>query len=336
MAKAVVILEAERGGTEGMLHSLHGRKMEPSFAHIEVLGYSVLRRAIERLIQAGVHAISVFTNQRESFERFDDLPGVVVAPSENPWRSAAERIQREMAVLNSALVIMNLDAYIEFDPVDALQFRDRCEGAIVRGCDDRGALGLWVADPSRISADDLYAQLHDVEWDRFPIRGYVNRLENPCDLRRLAVDSLSAKCQLQPRGFEVRPGIWMGDGAQVEKGARLVAPSFIGRGVRISPQALITRCSNVECDSIVDYGTVVEDTTVLPNSYVGIGLDLSHSIVDGSTLLNLQHRVTLTITDSAVIRRNKPAEVKDSSRHFQLWTNAGFGEPIQNTKKNAG
>jgi hypothetical protein len=52
----------------------------------------------------------------------------------------------------------------------------------------------------------------------------------------------------------------------------------------------------------VDYGTVVEDSSVLSNTYVGIGLDLSHSMVEGNNLLNLQHEVVLKISDPVVLR----------------------------------
>jgi len=48
----------------------------------------------------------------------------------------------------------------------------------------------------------------------------------------------------------------------------------------------------------------VEDSSILPNTYVGIGLDLSHSIVNGRSLLNLQHNVNLEITDPVVMREN--------------------------------
>ena len=48
----------------------------------------------------------------------------------------------------------------------------------------------------------------------------------------------------------------------------------------------------------------MEDSSVLSNTYVGIGLDLSHSIVDGRNLLNLQHNVSLEITDPVVMREN--------------------------------
>jgi NDP-sugar pyrophosphorylase family protein len=108
----------------------------------------------------------------------------------------------------------------------------------------------------------------------------------------------------------------MGQGAQVERGARIVAPAFIGRNSKVADQSLITRGSNVESNSHVDYGTVIEDSSVLSNTYVGIGLDLSHSIVDGDNLLNLQHGVMLKIGDPVVLRHmkeNRDRSSKDGS-----------------------
>jgi NDP-sugar pyrophosphorylase family protein len=145
------------------------------------------------------------------------------------------------------------------------------------------------------------------------VGGYVNRLENPSDLRRLVVDSLTSRCRLRPAGSETRPGVWIGEGTQVHKGARIVAPAFIGSESRIEEQCLITRCSNVESHCMVDYGTVVEDSAILSNSYVGIGLDISHSIVNGNNLLNLERGVALEITDPGVMRRNRVLR-KESSR----------------------
>jgi len=94
------------------------------------------------------------------------------------------------------------------------------------------------------------------------------------------------------------------EGAQIERSARMVAPAFIGRDAHISAECLVTRGSNVESNSRVDFGTAVEDSSILSDSYVGIGLDLSHSIVDGHNLLNLRHNVTLEITDPVVMRQN--------------------------------
>ena len=98
---------------------------------------------------------------------------------------------------------------------------------------------------------------------RYFVRGYVNRLTGPADLRRLAVDALTSRCRLRPQGTESRPGVWMDEGAQVHRDARIVAPIFIGRGARISEQCLVTRCSSIESNCHIDYGTVVEDSSIL-------------------------------------------------------------------------
>jgi hypothetical protein len=61
----------------------------------------------------------------------------------------------------------------------------------------------------------------------------------------------------------------------------------------------------VESDCEVDYGTAVSDASLLSNSYVGIGLEIRHLIVDGGSLLSLEHDVTLEISDPVVMRQNK-------------------------------
>jgi hypothetical protein len=50
---------------------------------------------------------------------------------------------------------------------------------------------------------------------------------------------------------------------------------------------------------------------------VGIGLDLSYSIVNGNNLLNLERDVTLEIADPCVIRPNRVAR-KEKNRHSPI------------------
>jgi len=138
----------------------------------------------------------------------------------------------------------------------------------------------------------------------------------------LVVDALTSRCSLRPQGIEVRPGVWLDEGARVHRDARIVSPAFIGRGASIAEQCLITRCSSVESNCQIDYGTVVEDSSILSNTYVGIGLDLSHSIVDGSNLLNLERGVTLEIADPCVIRQNL---VPLQEKNFRSPARFGFG-----------
>jgi NDP-sugar pyrophosphorylase family protein len=202
--------------------------------------------------------------------------------------------------------VIRAAAYAEFDPLDMLQFHREQQQPVTRAFDETGPLEMWIIENDCVEdREESLIPLLAPECARYEISGYVNRLEHPRDLRRLAVDSMTARCRLRPNAQETRPGLWMEEGTQIHRGARIVAPAFIGRGAKIEDQSLITRCSSVEANCQIDYGTVIEDSSILANSYVGIGLDISHSIVNGNFLLNLQRDVILEITDAGVIRQNR-------------------------------
>jgi hypothetical protein len=71
--------------------------------------------------------------------------------------------------------------------------------------------------------------------------------------------------------------------------------------VKVQSDALITRCSNLERGCEVGYGTVVEDASILAGTYLGAGLDVTHAVVSGSTLMNLRHDVALQINDPQLL-----------------------------------
>ena len=301
-----------------------------SLATVEILGQSVLRRTIERLLRAGLGTISVFARGSDLCESFSDFGNVEVVSSDHPWHDATRDLVRCKATHARQVLILSMGPYVELDVASALQFHSQQREGVARAFNAEDPLDVWVVDPQKFpDGEELPGALLAAETAQYEVHGYVNRLENPRDLRRLITDSLTARCEMRPHGFEVRPGVWMCESAEVKRGARIVPPVFIGCDVKISEQALITRCSNIERDSHVDFGTVVEDSTVLPNSYVGIGLDLCHSIVDGGSLVNLQHGVILSITDSAVMRQNKT--FSDMDRH--LWTGFGSGELVMSAVK---
>lgn len=322
MFSAIVIVapeirDAEEDGTAGDATAMAAVSQEQAgsdLAMVEVLGRSVLARLAEELRRAGIEEISTFENviDRQGFD----------SPRET-WSRANEQWMTCRQSGAEATLILRVGAYVEWDFKDALLFHRAHGRAITRAFDRDDPLDLWIVDSAQVSEDaDLLAVLCEAEPARYLTRGYVNRLEHPRDLRRLVVDALTARCGLRPQGAEVRPGIWLDEGAQVDRDARIVAPAFIGRGSLIGEQCLITRCSSVESNCQIDYGTVVEDSSILSNTYVGIGLDLSHSIVDGSGLMNLERDVSLEIADPCVIRQNR---LPRQTKNFRSPARFGFG-----------
>jgi NDP-sugar pyrophosphorylase family protein len=141
----------------------------------------------------------------------------------------------------------------------------------------------------------------------FRFHGYCNPLEQIADLRRLTQDALMLDCEIRPTGNEIKPGVWAADSAVIAKDARLVAPCFIGAGAKVRSGAVITRMSAVERDAEVDLGTMVEDSSILPLSYVGPGLDICHSVLGHSRIANLPRNATVAICDPKLAAELSPS-----------------------------
>lgn len=264
----------------------------------DLLGQSVLGRIVDGLKVAGVDSVFAFAAPHAS--RADDQTLAL-----DTWRAAALRFAMCKQEGVESVIIASAGAYAEFDLAAMLAFHKEEGQAVSRVVAADGPVDLWLVDPSRFGLEEnLEKELYASDCAYYELRGYVNRLNSAGDFRRLVLDSFSSRCRLRPRGVELRPGVWMAENAEIGRGARIVAPAFIGQGVKIGDDCLITRGSNVEHGSEIDFGTAVEDSSILQKTYLGIGLDLSHSIADGRILWNLRHEVSLEITDPVVMRPN--------------------------------
>jgi hypothetical protein len=277
------------------------------WASMEVLGKTPIARLAEDL-KRDCDIVSVISTDRDSQHANATPPASIIDV-------AADRFADYKREGLGTVVIVRCGSYVELDVAEMLNFHQEQGVGVTRAFSDDVTLDVWMVDPSGLPEHVVsLSALLCARPATYRSQGYVNQLRTAREFRRLVLDAFCSRCRLRPQGLEVKPGIWNCDGAQIERSARVVAPAFIGRDVHISDECLITRGSNVESNSRVDFGTAVEDSTILPNSYVGIGLDLSHSIVDGRNLLNLRHNVNLEITDPVVMRRNTVGGV-----HRQSW-----------------
>jgi len=326
----MVIAEAdnrEKGSLETPSStSLIGLAQLGWFAGVELLGMSVFARLIQNLTGTKTIAdVSVVLDGRLPAVDSTHVPDVAVSAASDVWGVAKEQLRDQRHRGLDTVLIIRTGAYMECDLDDLVRFHCRRGEAVTRVCDDQGGLDFWVVNPHIASeGDDLRTTLESAE-ACYRVQGYVNRLDSWWEMRRLVIDGLTLRCLFWPQGREVRPGVWMAEGAQLERGARIVPPGFIGRDVTISDQCLITRCTAVESGSHVDCGTVVEDSSILSGTYIGIGLDLSHSIAYGTHLVHLNHDVMLEITDPIVVRQMR-------GKHSRL---AGISPswPIGNPRK---
>ncbi len=272
---------------------------------VEVAGRPVIERSLERFAAVNLEAISVLVESEAFIPPFrKDYKNVEFRVASDLNTAIRQELSDyseqgiEHAFVNWASV------YVETDLLDLFSFHRAARQATTPTFDREGPLALWVVDCAKAQQpiEKLFRAAGENGPSEYFIREYVNRLDHPRDLRQFASDMLRGRCRTGPYGREVRPGVWLDEGAEIHRRARIVAPAYVGCDSKVRADALITRFSNIERDCCIDCGTVVEDSSVLANTNVGIWLDLCHAVVSENMLLNLEREVLIEILDSRVLR----------------------------------
>lgn len=275
----------------------------------DILGRSVLDRTIARLRSASVETISLVVGSSVSsfpLQSARDLEIVRVDRSVDPWREAQRTLRRHGVLGIETSLVIELSTYMEFSVKDSVAFNRTKGFPLTQFHDNAGPLDSWIVDCKWFSdaggtlpfREDAFPGLPVP----FPIAGYVNRLNDFHHLRALVVDTLLARCEMKPIGREIRPGIWADEGARVHRTARLVAPVYLARSARVGRSAVITRFSNIERHAEVGDGTAVHLATILPNTILGRGLDVSDAVVKGNKFFDLGRNVGFEVDDPKLIR----------------------------------
>src|SRR5262249_45406237 len=161
---------------------------------------------------------------------------------------AGENAFVELGQGNTDVVLLiHMGAYLELDLEKLVQCHLDGEHRVTRAVVDGFPLDVFCVYGSRRNdAASIFRSRFEScrgHWTPFPHEAYVNPLNDSHDLRQFAVDVLTLKTETRPAGKEIRPGIWVAPQATIEKGARLVAPAFVGTSARIRSGAVVTRCT---------------------------------------------------------------------------------------------
>ncbi|HET7748691.1 MAG TPA: hypothetical protein VFK81_04875 [Terriglobales bacterium] len=310
---AIIIVGAHPGEGESAGNSRGPAVNHEVFADIpiallDLLGKSVAHHVADRLRRAGVEAVAALTGNGvcEEANRGDSQAQLSCLPANELWRAAEEAFSAYASEGVENILLLRLGPYAEFDLDTLLRFHSgRRQNATVIFDQAEGPLDAAVVQAAR-RTDATFLIRNGLRATRLPsepyiMPGYVNRLENARDLRRLAQDALLMRCGIRPQGREIKPGIWVGEHAHIHRTARVLAPAFVGTRAKLRAASVVTRGSVVEHHAEVDCGTVLEDTTVLPYTYVGPGLDASHSVAGFGRLVHLRRAAEVEIADSRLL-----------------------------------
>jgi NDP-sugar pyrophosphorylase family protein len=281
-------------------------------ANLEVLGKPIADHVIDRLQRFGVDSITLIASPG-TWER-DARRGVnvVTAAPDQLWRSA-ETVFNLYAQAGAEIVVaLRLGPYVEFDLEQILHFHHERKNRVTRVVGADGAsLEMCVIDASRRN-DAAYlfrSELQDtrVTSEDYVFSGYINPLREIGDVRRLTQDALMLDCELRAEAEQIKPGVWVAEGTEISRDARLVAPCYIGSGAKVRSGAVITRMSVVERNAEIDLGTVVENSSVLPLSYVGPGLDICNAVLGYSKIASLARNATVAVCDPKLTAELSPS-----------------------------
>lgn len=285
---------------------------------VEILGRSMLARTLEWLRIAQVEPVTLLAVESIA-NLLGELPSrgieaFFTGRPEDLWLLARQKVSEYFANGIPTVLLARLGAYVEFDLADILQFHKDRGSSLCRAFDGEGPLDFWVLGREVVDAM-ANGTSGPPDREKLPVHSYVrcqyvNRLRNAREMRQFAVDCLHSRCSIRPGGTEVKPGVWVDDGAHLHRKARVVPPAYIGRRTKVQASALITRSSSLERDCEVDGGTVVEDACILANTYLGRWLDVTHAVVDGSKFVDLRSNVAVEIADGAFVSRTESPEAR--------------------------
>lgn len=275
---------------------------------VEVAGRSPLERLLERLIAIDVASIFVLVPAASALP----LPSFRIPRRSVQLKMVGDMDQGIQSALDSCAqeeiphaFVCRAGAYTETDLLDLFCFHRESRQAVTPTFHSQGSLPLWVADCNKVrqsQRNDFLDYARQSAASKYFVREYVNWIKTPRDLRNFSADILSRRCETDPSGRQMRPGVWLDEGAKIHRRARLVSPAYVGCNSEVQADVLITRLSCIERDCCIESGTVIEDSSILAGTNVGICLDVCHAVVHGSKLFNLERDVVVEISDERVMR----------------------------------
>jgi len=175
--------------------------------------------------------------------------------------------------------------------------------------------GVYIMEPevlAEVSSKESVDWSHDVFPKLLargaPIFGYISDKywEDVGTLEsylKAQVDVLSKRVEVDIAGFEVSPGVWIAEGADVDPDAVLKGPLVIGDYAKIEAGATVREYSVIGANVVVKEGAFIHRAVVHNNVFVGQGTTLRGCVVGKNTDVMRLARIeeTAVIGDECVV-----------------------------------
>ena len=155
--------------------------------------------------------------------------------------------------------------------------------------------GIYVLEPEIFDAipagesvdfsSDVFPQLLDAGKPLFGYvaEGYWEDVGTLESYSKAHQDVLDRKVEIDLPGFEVEPGVWLGEGAEIHPDARIEGPCIIGDHCRIQQGAHIREYTVLGTNVNIGPDAYLERAVVHDNAYLGAGVRLRGCVVGRSS-----------------------------------------------------
>jgi hypothetical protein len=129
---------------------------------------------------------------------------------------------------------------------------------------------------------------------------------------------------------EIAPGIWAGRRTKIAKSAKLVAPCWIGESVSIGPDTVIGPMAFLEDQVVVEARSVIANSWVGPETFLGTLTELKDSLAWGTLLINWKNGSHTQITDPFLLASlSNPKDGKSGKSSFAKVVQRPFSRPFE-------
>lgn len=310
------IILADRKGTE--LLPLTTNTCVPL---LPLAGKTVLEHTLEALVEAGLRqmhiVLSPYAEQVKAFfgtgerwgvrlaystSRGEETPSQVLAglptPPTAPFLMLRGDIVRSAVVKNFLEQAETLDAPCAAGYLgDSNGFMMLCRSPFATGLD-----GLGWAENRQAGANPDVAPLH--------LAGIVAALDSLAAFHQANLDAAAGRLALLLPGLQTALGLTQGRNTQAYPQNIKQGVALIGAYCNLHPSVELHGEVVIGDHVIVDRRASIENTVIMPHSYIGELVELRNAIVRGNELIRVDNGAVLKITDTFLLADLTASPVK--------------------------
>jgi len=298
-------------------------------SRMPILGNDVLHSWTERVRKLGVQSLWLTSAP----DRDTNNDKINTNEAESTIWSGLRRFARQGV---ERFLMITLKSYAEMDLADLVRFHCENRNPVTEARDGRRQLGVCLLDHSVLDPSNADHGKHEFpganDAGRVPyqFRGYAKRILSAKERQELVGDALTGACAMRPFGKQIREQVWIGEGVDLAESVRVIGPTYIGEHTVVRAGVTIGPFASVERDCVVDCGTTVERSTVLPYTYLAPGLLIRNGLVDGRYLEDLAGGAVVDLEPAGLGSRiERPESRRQAVRDTHIPRHDFLGAPAR-------